>query len=123
VRIDEFYSKHYADTFYEFQNPDTPKARFCVSFGDISMGIVEAAKNQWAITGQEMANLTKLETLAKGIQKDNPYKIIFTDSSIGSFDILEKSSQIVPESGREVQTFPMSWAQLKAFIPSLMKAS
>ncbi|MBY0515913.1 MAG: hypothetical protein K2P81_03320 [Bacteriovoracaceae bacterium] len=113
--IDEFYVKHFAKHFYEFLNPNTPKARYCISYGDISMGIVESQKNQWAITGQEMANLTKLESLAKTIQKENPYRIIFTDDSLNYLPNLIETKFIVPENGRRVFSLNFNWDEIKDY--------
>jgi hypothetical protein len=118
--LDRFYSLHFSDYFYEFKNENSPKARYCLSYGDISMGIVESGKSYWTIIGQEMANITKMESLAKTWQKENPYSIIYSDSSLAT--ILDqnskwrKSENIIPESGREMYYLESSWDDLRKSI-------
>lgn len=112
--LDSFYSTCFGDQFHEFKNPATPKARLCFSYGDISMGIIESGKRHWGITGQEMANLTKLESIAKSHQKTNPYSTIYTDSSIinSNDDFFTKTGLIVAESSREIFSGNSSWQDL-----------
>ena len=116
--IDSQYKKNFSN-FYEYNIAETPKARVCISYGDISRGINQGATKTWTFTGEEMANVTKLESLCKELQKSNPYQAIFCDESAfqstNSQDWLFTGAT-VPSNGRNVYVYKQSWSNLYSMI-------
>lgn len=111
--INEVYSKHFGPEFPEFLNPNTNKARICLVYGDITRGVMPGPQKSWTFTGKEIANVIKLEDEAKALMQDNPYSLIFTDSSTEVNINWIKTSRTVPSNNRDIYILSnYSWSDI-----------
>ena len=58
----------------EFWASDDQKARFCITYGDISRGLTVGTTETWTVTGESMAVIAKMESECKKIEG-----VLFTD--------------------------------------------
>lgn len=114
VIIDDTYKNSFPN-LYEYKIAETPKARICICYGDISRGINQGATKTWTFTGVEMANVTKLEGLCKDLQQSNPYTVIFCDESVEpslNIDQWKFADAIVTSNNRKIFYYLKSWSDL-----------
>lgn len=60
----------------EFWGPGKQKARFCITFGDISRGLAPGTTETWTVTGESMAVIAKMESQCKQLPG-----VVFTDQA------------------------------------------
>ncbi|HAZ12546.1 MAG: hypothetical protein A2X86_11895 [Bdellovibrionales bacterium GWA2_49_15] len=113
--FNEFYSSSFSE-IDECQDFKSPKIRACLNYGDISRGLSAGELRNWIITGREMANIHKFESIVKNLQKNEPAKFddafMFVDQSVLTiFDtaLWQDIDCIIPSNGRKIFKLKITW--------------
>ena len=86
------------------------KARFCITFGDISRGLTQGTVKAWGMIGAEIAAVTKMEDYCKKLAG-----VVFFDESVHVNDVkstLIDCDTIVASTHRKIFRSADSWAEM-----------
>ncbi|MBI3557196.1 MAG: GAF domain-containing protein [Deltaproteobacteria bacterium] len=105
--IDDWYTTHYEKLSFT-ETSSEQKARFCLTYGDISRGFSVGTTRNWTIVGNEMASISKFEDVCKKLSG-----VIFADDSLVeqiNTSYWKNTGSCTPSTSRKIYVLPGSWS-------------